>query len=149
MALLSVFGVNSFANIVKVGFGNINVIFFIGVFILSAFINKSGLGKRLVNICLSITGNSTKFILLGFIVTGVILSMWISNMAVAAMLMPLAKSLLDEEGIAVRGGLHCAPGVHRCLGTLEGGAVRVSPGLMNTAAEAKKLIDAVWRIAKE
>ena len=65
MALLSVFGVNSFANIVKVGFGNINVIFFIGVFILSAFINKSGLGKRLVNICLSITGNSTKFILLG------------------------------------------------------------------------------------
>ena len=99
MALLSVFGVNSFANIVKVGFGNINVIFFIGVFILSAFINKSGLGKRLVNICLSITGNSTKFILLGFIVTGVILSMWISNMAVAAMLMPLAKSLLDEEGV--------------------------------------------------
>lgn len=65
----------------------------------SAFINKSGLGKRLVNICLSITGNSTKFILLGFIVTGVILSMWISNMAVAAMLMPLAKSLLDEEGV--------------------------------------------------
>ena len=99
MALLSVFGVDSFANIVKVGFGNINVIFFIGVFILSAFINKSGLGKRLVNICLSITGNSTKFILLGFIVTGVILSMWISNMAVAAMLMPLAKSLLDEEGV--------------------------------------------------
>ena len=34
MALLSVFGVDSFANIVKVGFGNINVIFFIGVFIL-------------------------------------------------------------------------------------------------------------------
>lgn len=99
MALLSVFGVDSFANIVKVGFGNINVIFFIGVFILSAFINKSGLGKRLVNICLSITGNSTKFILLSFIVTGVILSMWISNMAVAAMLMPLAKSLLDEEGV--------------------------------------------------
>lgn len=28
-----------------------------------------------------------------------LLSMWISNMAVAAMLMPLAKSLLDEEGL--------------------------------------------------
>ena len=37
MVLLSVFGVDSFANIVKIGFGNINVIFFIGVFILSAF----------------------------------------------------------------------------------------------------------------
>ena len=34
------------------------------------------------------------------------------------------------------------------LGTLNIGAVRVSPGLMNTAAEAGKLIDAVWKIAK-
>ncbi len=99
MALLALLGVDSFGNIVKVGFGNINVVFFIGVFILSAFINKSGLGKRLVNICLSITGNSTKYIILGFLVVGVVLSMWISNMAVAAMLMPLAKSLLDEEGV--------------------------------------------------
>lgn len=99
MALLALCGVDSFDNIVKTGFGNINVIFFIGVFILSAFINKSGLGKRLVNGCLSITGNSTKYILLGFLVVGVVLSMWISNMAVAAMLMPLAKSLLDEEGV--------------------------------------------------
>ena len=59
----------------------------------------------------------------------------------------VTASLLDEEGIAVRGGLHCAPGVHRCLGTLEGGAVRVSPGLMNTAADARALIDAVAKIA--
>ena len=57
------------------------------------------------------------------------------------------SNLLDEEGIAVRGGLHCAPGVHRCLGTLEGGAVRVSPGLMNTAADARALIEAVAKIA--
>ena len=99
MALLALFGVDSFGGIVKTGFGNINVIFFIGVFILSAFINKSGLGKRLVNVCLSITGNSTKYVILGFLVVGVLLSMWISNMAVAAMLMPLAKSLLDEEGL--------------------------------------------------
>ena len=59
-----------------------------------------------------------------------------------------ARKWLDEQGIAVRGGLHCAPGVHRFLGTLNIGAVRVSPGLMNTAAEAGKLIDAVWKIAK-
>ena len=60
----------------------------------------------------------------------------------------VVASLLDEAGIAVRGGLHCAPGVHRYLGTLEGGAVRVSPGLMNTAADARTLIDAVARIAR-
>ena len=60
----------------------------------------------------------------------------------------VVASLLDEAGIAVRGGLHCAPGVHRYLGTLEGGAVRVSPGLRNTAADARTLIDAVARIAR-
>ncbi|MFV0363101.1 MAG: SLC13 family permease [Suipraeoptans sp.] len=99
MALLALFGTDTFVNIVKTGFGNNNVIFFIGVFILSAFINKSGLGKRIVNICLSVTGNNTKYIILGFLVVGALLSMWISNMAVAAMLMPLAKSLLDGEDI--------------------------------------------------
>lgn len=100
MVLMALLGIDSFANIVKTGFGNENVIFFIGVFILSAFINKSGLGNRLVNMCLSVTGNNTKFIILGFLIVGVILSMWISNMAVAAMLMPLAKALLDEEGLS-------------------------------------------------
>ena len=60
-----------------------------------------------------------------------------------------AASRLSAEGIAVRGGLHCAPGVHRFLGTLETGAVRVSPGENNTREDAHALIDAVRRIAAE
>ena len=56
-------------------------------------------------------------------------------------------SALDEAGIAVRGGLHCAPGVHRFLGTLSCGAVRVSPGLFNTLEDAMALVRAVARIA--
>ena len=59
-----------------------------------------------------------------------------------------AAALLDEAGVAVRGGLHCAPGAHRFLGTLEGGAVRVSPGLYNTREDAKALVGAVARMAK-
>ena len=55
---------------------------------------------------------------------------------------------LDGMGIAVRGGLHCAPGVHRFLGTLESGAVRVSPGLYNTREDAQALLMAVERIIK-
>ena len=39
---------------------------------------------------------------------------------------------LDASGIAVRGGLHCAPAIHTWLGTLQSGAVRVSPGIYNT-----------------
>ena len=52
----------------------------------------------------------------------------------------IAASMLDQAGIAVRGGLHCAPGVHRFLHTLEGGCVRVSPGRENTRDQCAKLV---------
>lgn len=42
---------------------------------------------------------------------------------------------LDAAGMAVRGGLHCAPSIHHWLGTLESGAVRASVGLYNTEQE--------------
>ena len=48
-------------------------------------------------------------------------------------------ALLDEHGIAVRAGYHCAPLAHRTVGTPPGGAVRISPGIRNTAAEVKIL----------
>ena len=38
--------------------------------------------------------------------------------------------------MVTRAGLHCAPAIHRALGTLdEGGAVRLSPGPMTTESE--------------
>ena len=55
---------------------------------------------------------------------------------------------LDGMDIPVRGGLHCAPGVHRLLGTLETGAVRASPGLFSTRQDAQALLSAVRRIAQ-
>jgi selenocysteine lyase/cysteine desulfurase len=33
---------------------------------------------------------------------------------------------LSEAGVAVRGGLHCAPSAHETVGTLDGGTVRFS-----------------------
>jgi len=55
---------------------------------------------------------------------------------------------LDQEfGIAVRVGLHCAPGAHRTLGTFPLGGVRVSPGYFNTADEIDRAVEAVSRIA--
>jgi len=58
-----------------------------------------------------------------------------------------AATVLDAKGIAVRGGLHCAPGVHRFLGTLQSGAVRVSPGYASTREEADALLLTVRRMA--
>ena len=58
------------------------------------------------------------------------------------------SSLLDGGGIAVRGGLHCAPGVHRFLGTLETGAVRASPGMYSAREEVLRLVRCVYRVTK-
>lgn len=55
--------------------------------------------------------------------------------------------LLDGAGIAVRGGLHCAPAIHRHLGTIETGAVRVSPGIFTTPREADAFLKVMRVIA--
>ena len=52
---------------------------------------------------------------------------------------------LSDRGIAVRGGLHCAPAAHRQIGTLGEGTVRVSVAAFNTPQEIKMLISAVKR----
>ncbi|TXT50315.1 MAG: solute carrier family 13 (sodium-dependent dicarboxylate transporter) member 2/3/5 [Spirochaetes bacterium] len=99
LALLTFLKIGKYKDIISTGFGNDIVIFFIGVLILGAFITKSGLGKRISAVILSITGNDTRLIILGFLITGVVLSMWITDMAVAAMLMPLARAILQEEAV--------------------------------------------------
>ena len=57
-------------------------------------------------------------------------------------------AILDASfDIAVRAGLHCAPGAHRFLGTFPEGAVRVSPGPFTTAQDIDALVEAVRAIA--
>lgn len=55
---------------------------------------------------------------------------------------------LDASGIAVRGGLHCAPSIHTWLGTLKSGAVRFSPGIYNTEQEMDDAAAVVERLLK-
>lgn len=58
-------------------------------------------------------------------------------------------ALLDAEfGIEVRGGLHCAPRLHRRLGTLHrGGTVRASFGPFNTPEDVDALVEALERLS--
>ncbi len=60
----------------------------------------------------------------------------------------VAAILDGDYGIAVRAGLHCAPLVHRDLGTIERGAVRFSPGLFSTEDEIDRAIEAMATIAR-
>lgn len=58
------------------------------------------------------------------------------------------SAILDEEyDIAVRPGMHCAPLVHKSIGTYETGAVRFSFGYFNTAKEITEAITAVKEIS--
>jgi cysteine desulfurase family protein len=52
--------------------------------------------------------------------------------------------LLDRHyGVAVRGGLHCAPWAHRTIGTLDTGAVRFGVGHANTEADIETALGAL------
>jgi cysteine desulfurase family protein len=57
-------------------------------------------------------------------------------------------AILDSEfDVAVRPGLHCAPYIHRSLGTFPEGTVRVSPGLFNSPEDIDQLAGALKEIA--
>jgi cysteine desulfurase family protein len=56
--------------------------------------------------------------------------------------------ILDQAfDIAIRPGLHCAPYIHRALGTFPEGTVRISPGAFNTEADIDRLAQALAEIA--
>ncbi|MCG8512199.1 MAG: aminotransferase class V-fold PLP-dependent enzyme, partial [Rhodospirillales bacterium] len=58
-------------------------------------------------------------------------------------------SILDDSfDIAVRPGLHCAPYIHKRLGTYPSGTVRISPGAFNTDEELEQLIDALGQLVE-
>jgi len=57
------------------------------------------------------------------------------------------ENALSTAGIAVRSGLHCAPWVHRLLGTLHGGGtVRVSPGFFNSIEDINRAVEIISNI---
>ena len=56
-------------------------------------------------------------------------------------------AILDTSfEIAVRPGLHCAPYIHRTLGTFPNGTLRLSPGPFNTAEQIMAFLDALSAI---
>ena len=61
----------------------------------------------------------------------------------------VADALWEEYGICVRAGAHCAPLMHKALGTVEQGAVRFSFSHQNTVQEALAAAAAVRALAEE
>jgi selenocysteine lyase/cysteine desulfurase len=56
-------------------------------------------------------------------------------------------AILDSSfNIAVRPGLHCAPYLHRALGTFPNGTLRLSPGPFNSLADIDTFLGALNEI---
>ena len=60
-----------------------------------------------------------------------------------------ADILAQDFDIAVRAGAHCAPRMHRALGTEKQGAVRFSFGWFNTLEDVDAAVSAVRSLAQE
>ena len=61
----------------------------------------------------------------------------------------VADALWEDAGICVRAGAHCAPLMHKALGTVEQGVVRFSFSHFNTEEEALRAAQAVRTLAQE
>ncbi|MBI4485172.1 MAG: DASS family sodium-coupled anion symporter [Acidobacteria bacterium] len=99
VVLIPAFGIADYRAVVRAGFGDAVITFFIGVLMLSAAFSRSGLGTRLAYHILLRVGTRTDRVLLGFLLVGPVISMWITDMAVAAMLMPIAVGILNDSGL--------------------------------------------------
>lgn len=77
--------------------GNHVIVLLMGAFMLSKALEKSGVHERLAYGMLTATGaQSAKRLVLAFMLTAALLSMWISNTATTLMLMPIGLALVHR-----------------------------------------------------
>ncbi|MBI3821486.1 MAG: aminotransferase class V-fold PLP-dependent enzyme [Planctomycetes bacterium] len=77
------------------------------------------------------------------------MSRHVGTLSLHSALLPAAEigGILDQAfEIAIRPGLHCAPYIHRAIGTFPDGTVRVSPGAFNTSDDIDTLANALAEI---
>ena len=93
VALFPLFGVMDGKDVSTLYFNDV-IFLFLGGFIVALAMEKWSLHKRIAIFALMIFGVKPKRILLGFMVTSSVLSMWISNTATAMMMVPIALSVI-------------------------------------------------------
>lgn len=77
-------------------YGNPIVFMYMGGFIIALAVEKWDLHKRIALTIISFIGASGKKIILGVLIATAFLSMWISNAAVALMMLPIALALISQ-----------------------------------------------------
>lgn len=74
------------------------ILLLLGGFIIARSIETSGLHRRIALNVVSLLGDGPRALVLGFLFSSALLSMWISNTATTLMLVPIALSVVDRLG---------------------------------------------------
>ncbi|WP_422079350.1 SLC13 family permease [Ulvibacterium sp.] len=96
VVLFPLLGVLDSAETTKV-YGHDYVLMLLGAFILAKGIEKQDLHKRIALRIIGLLGTGQRRIVLGFMVATAFLSMWITNMAVVLIMLPIAASLIERQ----------------------------------------------------
>jgi len=105
------------------------IFLFLGGFLLAIGIQKTGLHKRIALFLLNKIGDKPHQLVLGFMLTTALMSMWISNTASVMVMMPVGLSVLDT---AKKNGLSGKSLVNLGLGIMLGLAYAADIGGMAT-----------------
>ncbi len=98
LILIPIFGLMGFPDAVKASFGDSTFVFFLGVLLLGNAFQKTALGKRIAVLIFSIFGNRPRQVLFGLMLAGTLLAMWVTEVAAAAIIFPLASAILSQAG---------------------------------------------------
>lgn len=77
-------------------YGHKYIYLFFGGFVLSVALEKWNVHKQIAEGILNIVGTSKTRVILGFLLTTMILSMWISNTATSLMMLPMALAIISN-----------------------------------------------------
>jgi len=95
IVLLPLLGVMSTGEVCQKYLKESNMMF-VGGLIVAIAVEHSGLSKRVALKALTSVGTSPRLLMLGFMLPTMFLSMWISNTATTAMMVPIVEAVLSE-----------------------------------------------------
>ena len=109
LVLLPSFGITSAAG-AAAPYANNLVYLFLGGFMIAQAMQRWNLHRRIALRTVMAMGSSPPRLVLGFMVASALLSMWVSNTATTAMMMPIGVAVIAEISRAVHGPKRPAPG---------------------------------------
>jgi sodium-dependent dicarboxylate transporter 2/3/5 len=83
-------------------YGDANIFLFFGGFVLALGLEKWGVHEQIARRIIKIVGDQKSKILLGFILSTGLISMWISNTATALMMLPMAVAVIEALPVSHR-----------------------------------------------